>query len=164
RLIDGRVLTAADREGAPFVVVINETMAREFFKGSEPIGKQILLRRAPLQASGPVADDVFTIVGVVADEGISPFERTAMAGAYATREQHPRRNLDLVIRSVVPPQTLEEPIRRSVAMVDRDQAVADVRTIEQRESDDVAPDRLRSILLAAFAAVAVVLTALGLYG
>jgi predicted permease len=164
RLIAGRLLSVDDREGAPFVLVINQTMAREFFNGTNPIGRQILLRRAPLQPAGPVSDDMFTIVGVVADEGISPFERTALAAAYATREQHPRLNLDLVVRSLVAAETLEEPIRRSVAAIDRDQAIADVKTIAQREAEDVAPDRLRSILLSAFAGVAVVLTALGLYG
>jgi putative ABC transport system permease protein len=164
RLIDGRILTADDRDGAPFVVVINQSMARDFFKGADPIGRQILLRRFPLQPSGPVPDDVFTIVGVVADEGISPFERTAQAAAYATREQHPRANLHLVVRAGVTAKTLEEPIRRSVAAVDRDQAVADVKTIDELEAEDVAPDRLRSILVGAFAGVAVVLTALGLYG
>jgi putative ABC transport system permease protein len=163
-LIDGRPLSAEDRDGAPFVLVVNQTMAREFFPGTNPIGRRILLRRFPLQASAPVPDDVFTIVGVVADEGVSPFERTAMAGAYATREQHPRRTLNLVVRASVPPQTLAEPIRRSVAAVDRDQAVADVKTIDQLEAEDVAPDRLRSILLTAFAAVAVLLTTLGVYG
>jgi predicted permease len=164
RLIDGRLLSAEDRDGAPFVMVINQTMAREFFGATKPIGRQILLRRFPLQPSGSVPDDLFTIVGIVADEGISPFERTALAAAYVTREQHPRRTLDLVVRSSVAAQTLEEPIRKSVAAVNRDQAVADVKTIEQLEAEDVAPDRLRSILLTAFAAVAVVLTALGVYG
>ena len=164
RPIDGRVLTADDRDGAPFVVVINQTMAREYFRGSNPIGQQILIRRAPLQPVPSVPDDVWTIVGVVADEGISPFERTAQAAAYATREQHPRRNLDLVVRTRVTPTTLEEPIRRSVAAVDRDQAVADIKTIDELEAEDVAPDRLRSMLLTAFAVAAVVLTGLGLYG
>jgi len=64
----------------------------------------------------------------------------------------------------VTPTTLEEPIRRSVAAVDRDQAVADIKTIDELEAEDVAPDRLRSILLTAFAVAAVMLTALGLYG
>jgi putative ABC transport system permease protein len=164
RLIDGRLLSAIDREDAPFVMVINQTMTREFFRGTNPIGRQIRLRRFPLHPSGPVPDDLFTVVGVVADEGISPFERKALAGAYVTRDQHPRRSLDLVVRTTVPAHTLEEPIRKSVAAVDRDQAVADVKTIDQLEAEDVAPDRLRSILLTAFAAIAVVLTALGLYG
>lgn len=164
RLIDGRVLSADDREGAPFVVVINQTMSRTFFEGTNPIGQQILLKRAPLQPVSSVPDEVFTIVGVIADEGISPFERTTQAGAYATREQHPRRNLDLVVRTMVAATTLEEPIRRSIAAVNRDQALGDVKTIEQREFEDVAPDRLRSILLTAFAAIALVLTALGIYG
>ena len=164
RLIDGRVLTPDDRDGAPFVLVINQSMARDFFKGANPIGQQILLRRFPLHPSGPMPDDLFAIVGVVADEGISPFERTAQAAAYVTREQHPRLTLDLVVRTAVAATTLEEPIRKSVAAVDRDQAVADLKTIDQLEAEDVAPDRLRSILLAAFAAIAVLLTALGLYG
>jgi predicted permease len=164
RVTDGRALSADDREGAPLVVVINETMARTFFKGSHPIGQQILLKRAPLQPVASVPDDLFTIVGVVADEGISPYERTTQAVAYATREQHPRRNLHLGVRTMVAATTLEEPIRRSVAAVDRDQAVADVKTIEQLEGEDVATDRLRSILLTAFAATASVLTALGIYG
>jgi putative ABC transport system permease protein len=145
-------------------VVINETMARTFFKGTNPIGQQILLKRAPMQPVVSVPDDMFTIVGVIADEGISPFERTTQAGAYATREQHPRRNLHLVVRTLVAPTTLEEPIRQSVAAVDRDQAVTDLKTIEQLESEDVATDRLRSILLTAFAAIAALLTALGIYG
>jgi putative ABC transport system permease protein len=164
RVIEGRALSPDDREGAPLVVVINETMARTFFKGTNPIGQQILLKRAPMQPVVSVPDDMFTIVGVIADEGISPFERTTQAGAYATREQHPRRNLHLVVRTLVAPTTLEEPIRKSVAAVDRDQAVTDLKTIEQLESEDVATDRLRSILLTAFAAIAALLTALGIYG
>jgi putative ABC transport system permease protein len=164
RLIDGRVLSADDREGAPLVVVINQTMARTFFNGTNPIGQQILLKRAPMQPVASVPDEAWTIVGVIADEGISPFERATQAGAYAAREQHPRRNLDLVVKTMVAAATLEEPIRRSIAAVDRDQAVADVKTIEQREAEDVATDRLRSILLTAFAAIASVLTALGIYG
>jgi putative ABC transport system permease protein len=163
-LIDGRVLSDDDREGAPFAVVINQTMARIHFKGTNPIGQQILFRRAPMQPGPSVPDDVWTIVGVIADEGISPYERSTQAAAYATREQHPRRNLHLVVKTMVAATTLEEPIRKSIAAVDRDQAVADVKTIEQREAEDVAPDRLRSILLTAFAAIASVLTALGIYG
>jgi putative ABC transport system permease protein len=117
-----------------------------------------------MQPGPSVPDDVWTIVGVIADEGISPYERSTQAAAYATREQHPRRNLHLVVKTMVAATTLEEPIRKSIAAVDRDQAVADVKTIEQREAEDVAPDRLRSILLTAFAAIASVLTALGIYG
>jgi putative ABC transport system permease protein len=164
RLIDGRLLTADDREGAPLVVVINQTMARTFFMGANPIGQQMLLRRAPMQPTASVSDEAWTIVGVIADEGIAPFERTTEAGAYAAREQHPRRNLDLVVKTMVTATTFEESIRKSIAAVDRDQAVADVKTLEQRETEDVASDRLRSILLTAFAAVASVLTALGIYG
>jgi putative ABC transport system permease protein len=163
RLIEGRVLTDEDREDTPFVVVINETMAHEYFKGARPIGRQLLIRRTPLKLTEPVREDVFTIVGVVADEGVSPFERTPQRAAYATREQHPRRGLKLAVRAFVPASTLEEPIRKSVAGIDRDQAVTDVKTIEQLEAEDVATDRLRSILMVTFALIALSLTMLGLY-
>jgi predicted permease len=164
RLIDGRALSDDDREGAPPVLVINETMSRTLFSGTRPIGRQILLRRAPFTAAGTVSDQTWTIVGIVADEGISPFERTAQAGAYATRAQHPRPDLNLVVRTGVAPAALEEPIRKAVAAVDRDQAVGDLNAIEQLEAEDVANDRLRSMLLTAFAAVASTLTGLGIYG
>jgi predicted permease len=165
RLIEGRVLSERDRDGAPLVVVINRTMARTYFGGTDPVGQQVLIRRFPVYGMEITPDLAWTIVGVAADEGVSPVEdRTAQPAVYATREQHPRTNLSLVVRSTLDPIRVQASIRQSVSAFDHDQALADLQTLDQLKTDDVAPDRLRSGLLSAFAAVAVVLAAMGLYG
>jgi putative ABC transport system permease protein len=175
QLLAGRALADTDRSGAPFAVVVNETFARTHLAGEDPLGKRLLMRRIPFEggvsAAGPgrqvapTADDAWTIVGVVADEGVSPFdERVPEPTVYATREQHPRRNLGLVVRTSHPIEGIQDSIRKTVAAFDRDQALADLKPLDALISDDVAPDRLRTILLTGLAALAVVLAALGLYG
>jgi putative ABC transport system permease protein len=175
RLLAGRTLTDEDREGAPFVVVVNETLTRTHFPGISPVGEHLLMRRIPLEAAtsaaGPArqprvtADLEWTIVGVVADEGVDPFDnRVAEPTVYATREQHPRANLALVVRTEGDPALMQEAVRKTVSVFDPDQALADMAPLEKLVPADVAPDRLRSLLLSTFAAIAVALAALGLYG
>ena len=165
RLIAGRALTADDREGASEVLVVNQAMVRTYFPNSDPLGQRLLLPRSRIAPTDSIADVSWTIVGVVADEGVSPYDdRTTQPAVYVTRAQHPRTNLALVVRTGVDPLTLQEPIRKAVAALDRDQAVSTVKTLAQLIAEDVAADRLRSILLGAFASMAVLLTALGLYG
>ena len=175
RLLDGRALTDEDRDNAPLVAVINQAMARAHFQGTNPIGERLLMRRIPLESStsaaGParrpnaVVDSTWTIVGVIADEGVDPFDaRVAQPAVYATREQHPRANLALVVRTRVDPNRMRETIRKAVVALDPDQALPDVKTVDQLVAEDVAPDRLRSLLLSTFAAIALALAGTGLYG
>ena len=119
----------------------------------------------PGRRVAPTPDDVWTVVGIVADEGVSPFdERVPEPAVYGTREQHPRRNLGLVVRTSQDVSGIQEAIRKTVTAFDRDQALADLKPLDDLIADDVAPDRLRTILLTGFAAIALVLAALGLYG
>lgn len=175
RLLAGRTLTNEDREGAPFAVVVNETLARTHFPGTSAVGQRLLMRRIPLDAAtsaaGParqlrVTPDLeWTIVGVIADEGVDPFdERVAQPTVYATREQHPRANLALVVRTEGDPALMQEAVRKRVSAFDPDQAVDELQPLAKLAPADVAPDRLRSLLLSIFAAIAVLLAALGLYG
>jgi putative ABC transport system permease protein len=164
-LIAGRVLRDSDRGGAPLGVVINQTMARTYFQGVEPVGQRLLMKRVTIDQNDFGPDVDWTIVGVIADEGVSPFgDRAAEPAIYATREQNPTRYQTLVVRTAVEPTSVQASIRAAVAAVDRGQALADVATLDQLKIDDVAPDRLRSALLTAFATIAVVLAAMGLYG
>jgi len=157
------------------VVVINEAFARTYLPGEDPLGLRLFMRRIPFEAGvsaagpgrqvAPTTDDVWTIVGVVRDEGVSPFDdRVAEPTLYATREQHPRRNLGLVVRTSGEVAGIQGSIRRAVVAFDRDQALADLKPLDSLIADDVAPDRLRTILLAGFAVLAIILAALGLYG
>jgi predicted permease len=165
RLIGGRGLADGDRDDAPLVVVINQAMARTYFRGVDPLGQRMLMRRNPVRGLPGTVDLVWTVVGTVADEGVSPFDdRTAQPAVYVTREQYPRLDLALVVRATLDPARMQASIRRAVSAVDPTQAVTDIKTVVQLEADDMSSDRVRSILLSAFAAVAVVLATLGLYG
>jgi predicted permease len=165
RLIEGRGLEDRDSDDAPLVVVINQAMARTYFREVDPLGQRMLMRRNPVRGLPGTVDLDWTVVGLVADEGVSPFDdRTAQPAVYVAREQYPRLDLALVVRTTQDPAHLEDSIRRAISAVDPAQAVTDIKTVVQLEADDMASDRLRSILLSAFAAVAAVLATLGLYG
>ncbi|HEV3063523.1 MAG TPA: ABC transporter permease [Vicinamibacterales bacterium] len=165
RLIEGRGLEDRDRDDAPLVVVINQAMARTYFRGVDPLAQRMLMRRNPVRGLPGTVDLEWTVVGLVADEGVSPEnDRTTQPAVYVTREQYPRLDLALVVRTMRDPAHMEDTIRAAIAAVDSTQAVGDVKTVAQLEADDMASDRLRSILLSAFAAVAVVLATVGLYG
>jgi putative ABC transport system permease protein len=83
---------------------------------------------------------------------------------YATREQSPSDYLTLVVRGSIDAAGLQESIRKAVSAVDRDQALTNMQSLDQLKTENVASDRLRSMLLGVFAAIAVALAAIGLYG
>jgi putative ABC transport system permease protein len=123
------------------------------------------MRRNPIQGPVGTVDLDWTVVGIIADEGVSPFgDRTTQPAVYVTREQYPRLDLALVVRTTVDPTGVQNSIRKAISAVDATQAVTDIKTVVQLEADDVSSERLRSTLLSAFAAVAIVLATLGLYG
>lgn len=161
RMLEGRALTDRDRKGTPLVLVINKTFARTYFPHTAPIGKRLLME--PFNPTNPVTDDVWEVVGVVDDEGLS-WNGLPEAMVYATREQNPSDYLALVVRGAVDPARLQEPTRRAVSAVDRDQALIEIKPLDQLKTDFMASDRLRSMFLGTFAAVAMALAALGLYG
>jgi putative ABC transport system permease protein len=165
RVLKGRALADRDREGAPFVVVINETFARTYFSNVEPMGRRLLMAANSRTTAATLVTDVpWEVVGVVADEGLSPWTRAAEPMIYATREQNPSDYVAMVVRGTVDPARLHESIRKAVSEVDRDQALSNVQSLDQLTTNSMASDRVRSLLLAAFAAVAVALAAVGLYG
>ena len=161
RIVRGRALTARDRKGTPLVLVVNETFARTYLPGVDPVGKRLLME--PLRPTNPLTDDVWEVVGVVADEGLS-WNGAPEAMVYAAREQNPSDYLALVVRGSLHPSRLQELIRRAVSAVDRDQALTDVQSLEELKTSFMASDRLRSTFLSLFATVALALAAVGLYG
>jgi len=162
----GRLLEARDRQGSPRVIVINETMARAHFRG-EALGQRLQLGTEP---DPDPANPYMEVVGVVGDVRQQP-DVEAKSEMYVPYAQHPdpflRRlygNLTLVTRTDGPPTALAQSVREIVREADPDQPVANVRTLEDVISTAVTQPRFRTLLLGAFAAIALALAAIGVYG
>ena len=154
-LTRGRVLTEQDTAGAPRVAVINEALARAW-NGADPIG-----RRLRLEGQGREQPWV-TVVGVIADI-ISDVRKGPLPGVYLSYAQNPEAEMTVVLRALTPPLGLEHPLKRAVWAVDKDLPLEDVRTQEQRRSEELAGPYALVKLLVAFAVLALILASAGVY-
>ncbi len=159
RLRAGRGFTEWDNENAPPVVVINETYARIQFPGENPIGKSVTYRfDGPRRIYG-------TIIGVVADMKRFGLEAYAPSQEYhSVLQRAPFGDLGLVARTAGDPLKLAPAVRQQVWAIDVNMPVVDVMTMEQRLAESLAPRRFQMLLFGAFALVALVLAAVGVYG
>ena len=156
-LLRGRLLTTQDREGQPPVAVVNQTFASRYLPGADPIG-----RRARRGGAG-----WFEIVGVVNDirrggktDAINPqvYLSAAQTGLY------PVQLADLAVRSAGDPRSLARAVQSEVWAIDKDQPVTSIRTLDEIVTASVAQRRFQMLLLIVFAAVAVALAMIGIYG
>jgi len=154
-LLAGRVF--AKREPEP-VVIINDTMARGFWPGRDPTGRRILLG-----APRPGALWL-TIVGVVGDVRNSGLSVTPLPQMYVPLGQSPALSMALVVRTTVDAPSVISIMRREVFALDPGQPLYDVKTMEQRMAATVAQPRFQTVLLGIFAALALILAAVGIYG
>ncbi|HJY07403.1 MAG TPA: FtsX-like permease family protein, partial [Bryobacteraceae bacterium] len=163
RLTKGRWLAETDTPGTSPVAVINETMAKRYFKEEDPVGKRILIQQIiPGQpALGP--EIPWQVVGVIADEKAHSLDGSS-AGLYVSYKQSPSTHTALVVRGAIDPAQLVKSIERAVWQVNKNQAIDDVKTLEQIKSDSLGENRLRTILLGVFAGLALLLAAIGVYG
>jgi putative ABC transport system permease protein len=162
RVRNGRGLSERDRSGSPYVTVINDTMAHLFFPHDNPVGQHLLMQ---VTLPGTTEEAAWEIVGVIADERLTPFDdKRTHPAAYVTNEQSRALSSGLLVSTALDPARIEESIRRAVYAIDKDQAITDIKTVEQLKSESMASDRLRSSLLGVFATIALLLSAIGLYG
>lgn len=164
KLRAGRALSAHDIAGSSPVAVINETLARREFANENPIGRRILVQQIVPGKTELGREIAWEVVGVVAGEKISGLGDEISPGMYVSDQQSPTYTLNLIVRADVPPQSLEKAIRSAIVRVNRDQALSDVRTLEQIVDRSMLGTRTASTVLAAFASMALLLTALGIYG
>lgn len=160
-LLKGRPFEARDDRNAQSVIIINETLARRYFSGEDPIG-----RRMTLVDEDPKEEDWATIVGVVSDTKPRAIDLTAgpVAEMYMPFTQRPQSSTALMIRATTDPESLAAAVRHEVQTLDKTQLVYSVRTLDTVTSDAVATPRFRTSLLAVFAAVALILAMVGIYG
>jgi putative ABC transport system permease protein len=158
-LLKGRLLTEADRRGAPMVVLVNETLARIHFPDRDPIGQRVVFDRVPDSSS-----NWRTIVGVVGDERQEGLGIPVKPEFQAPYEQEPGPAMTLIVRTSGEPLAHASPIRALIARLDPLLAVGAVETMEEVRSRSLGRDRFLTVLLLSFAGVGLCLTLVGTYG
>jgi putative ABC transport system permease protein len=155
-VLKGRALDARDSEHGPSVFVVNEALARRYFPDRDPIGQRI-----SFEWEGIVSGEIVGVVGNVREMGPKEEPSPAIYRAYG---QMPMPQMTLVMRSAGDPLALASAATAAIREIDPDQPVAEVRTMERVLANTVARPRLIVYVLGGFAAVALLLAALGLYG
>ncbi len=157
RLLGGRFLDGHDGEGSN-VTLVNDVLAKRYFRGANPIGKRIKFGRP--QDSDPWV----TVVGIVADEKQDAMDKHARPEVYVALAENSQNPLTFVVRSAAEADGTVARARDEVRRVDKDLALTDVATLAGVVRDATGGQRFRTTLLSAFAAVALFLTGIGVYG
>ena len=157
-LLRGRNFSGADRLEAPKVALVNDTAARRFWPGEDPVGQHIGV------GMGDGFDDRVEVIGIVGDVRYGQMDQPPGPDVYISVAQSPRNGLILFTRTTGNPTALIPAVRREVRTLDKDQPIFDVKTMQDRITSATARARFSAILLAVFAAIALSLSALGIYG
>jgi putative ABC transport system permease protein len=158
RLLRGRWFGAADTPESAPVAVINETLARRIWPNEDPIGKRV-------KQGFPEYNGLWReVVGVVNDVKMDGVDRGASMQTYLLFSQTPGSALGLIVRTQGNPLAVVAPIERAIHTVDKDLPVYSVWTMDQLLGNSLAQRRLTLVLLSSFAALALLLAAVGVYG
>ena len=162
RLVAGRSFTAADRQGAPLVAVINEQMARYYWPNTEAVGRRFL------QGQGDAPDTTqspwITVVGVVADMRRTGLDMPVREEVFMAHAQNPTLRNTLMVRTAGDPLAAARHVRDAVRALDPNQPVSNVRTLQDDLSALLAQRRFNAVLVGAFAVLALLLAMIGAYG
>jgi putative ABC transport system permease protein len=159
-LLRGRVFNASDSDSTSPVAIINESLARKYFPGRDPVGSEVTMDS---EGKGPY----MTVIGVVNDVKSLEIAAGFEPEMYRDYRQYlfAPFSMALAIRtSGTDPERLAGTIQKQIREINPDQPVSDVKTMERVLSDNIAQPRFYTLLLAVYAAIALVLVAAGLYG
>jgi putative ABC transport system permease protein len=152
----GRLFTAQDDVKAGRVILVNETFAKRFLPGQEPIGQRLHL--------GGEDKETHEIIGVVADVKNDDLEEIVDPTSYLPYSQNPNRTMNLIIRGTQDPTRLVSAVRSEVSALDPVLPVSNVKTVSQMIYERISPKRLMTYILAVFALSALLLASVGIYG
>lgn len=158
-LVRGRYFAESDNQSSPKVLIVNQSMVRRYWPNSDPVGQRMSYYGGP---ETPL--EWREIVGVVGDVRHFGLDSEPRPEVYVPYLQHPRAFMSLVLRSSSDPRSLTSVVRQEVENIDKNQAVYDITTMEEVVSGSIRKQRLYTILLGAFASLAVFLSLVGLYG
>ena len=157
-LRSGRLFNNIDTPNAAHVVLINDTLRRRFFANEDPVGKRINL-------SNDTQADWVQIIGVVGDVKYNGMAEAVQPAIYQSLTQEPTWGISVILKSdVIDPLSLTTAVRSALRTLDPELPLTRVRTMEQRLSVATSQPRFRTSLIGLFAAVALVLACVGIYG
>jgi putative ABC transport system permease protein len=133
-------------------------MSRRFWPAEDPVGKRF---KFAYQAE---ADPWITVVGVVGDMHRDGLTRAAVSEIFLPSSQHPALGMDLVVKTSVDPRSFATAVRGAIESADKKAPIVNVSTLEEVLRDQIAPRRFQTFLLSLFSSLAVLLSAIGIYG
>jgi len=160
-IIKGRDFDQRDQHGSTPVVIITETLARQFFPNEDPIGKRIHPGISTIENEESTMREIIGVVGDVRNRTLNTEPRPAY---YVPNAQVPFDQMTMVVKTTGDPQNLISAVRKEVGAMDADVPLFGIKSMEEYLSASVAAPRFNTTLLSIFAGVALVLTIVGLYG
>jgi len=162
RLSRGRPFDDRDAQHAPPVIIVNETFARRYFAGTEALGQHIIIEGEAGDNAVPPAREIIGIAGDVRHESL---DTESGPEYYVPYTQAPEPFMSLVVRSTADnPGGLAASVRETIKQVDKDQYVATIQPMTKLVAESVARRRFNALLTGLFAAVALLLAAVGIFG
>jgi predicted permease len=155
-LLRGRLFVDQDLEDTPSIAVINQTAAHTYWANQDPVGKRVRLRAAK--------PDWTTIVGVIADARTESLADASTPQVYLDIYQHPARDLAFFLRGRLGPTAISEQIRQQIQSIDAELPVFHAETLDAVLSSSLSVRRFSMEMVALFAATALLLAGLGIYG
>jgi putative ABC transport system permease protein len=155
-LLNGRSFTDSDEKSSTNVLMINESFAKTYFAGEDPVGKRLIM------GFNNFTGEIIGVVGDVRGFGLDADIREEVYGLYS---QAPFwTDMTLVLRATENPMGLAAGVRSRILEIDKEQPVSNIRTMEQVVASSVSQPRFRSLLLGIFGLVAIILAGVGIYG
>ncbi|HEY3707392.1 MAG TPA: ABC transporter permease, partial [Terracidiphilus sp.] len=158
-LLQGRFFTEADKTGAPRVLIINLAMARKYWPGEDVLGRRITFEDNPKKD-----EDWMTIVGVVGDIKDQPNSPGAEPAFWWSEYQATQTDMSVAVRTESDPRAAVDGLRSAVHRLDPELAVAEIKLMDQVTDASVSTPRFTLVLVALFAALAILLAGIGAYG
>jgi putative ABC transport system permease protein len=168
-LLNGRGLQISDSANSPLAGVINRSLANKYWSNENPIGKTIEVYRAvtertPEGARVQFKPHLLEIVGIVGDIRQVAMEASPYPELFIPYDQWPAQEMSLVLRVAAEPSSLVPRVEKEIWRVDPDQPVTDIKTMDEWVAREAAGRRFILLLIGAFASIAAVLAAVGIYG
>jgi predicted permease len=163
KLAAGRKFTPQDDQDHPGVAIVNESFVKHYFPGENPLG-----RRMNPGPPGRIWDNQkltsFEIVGIVRDVKLAGLEAPSEPAYYLPASQAPLEDMTILVRTTVDPLSIVSAVRQAVLSIDPSQPISNVSTLEKVVDESIAQRRLNMLLMGLFGGLAMLLSAVGLYG